>query len=463
MKASLQLNLTTQLALTPQLQQAIKLLQLSTLDLRQEIQQKIETNPLLEAAPEDLEQNITTQDATENEDEFEDIQWSTLYQTPNSSSTFNQNDFIFDNMHCTKENLHSHLIEQISLVHLNKIDESIAAAIIDAIDDYGFLTLPISEIHESLSTNREPITYDEVQAVLHRIQRLDPIGCAAKDLTETLLIQLEESPADNHLKTQVKKIIQHDIHLLAKHDYRSLMKRHQINQVTLSKVIDTILHLTPQPGLLVSNIQPEYIIPDLVVKKEKGQWIIEHNPLALPKVGINTKYASLINQNSNGSDNQFLKSNLQEAKWFLKSLQSRHETLMQVARHIVNYQKDFFEHGEEAMKPLILDKVANALDMHESTISRITTKKYLHTPRGVFELKFFFSSHLATTYGSECSSTAIRALIKKLVTKENPLKPLSDSKLVSLIKKQGIEVARRTIAKYREDLGIPPSFQRKAI
>jgi RNA polymerase sigma-54 factor len=300
-------------------------------------------------------------------------------------------------------------------------------------------------------------------AVLHRLQHFDPPGVAAHDLRECLLIQLQQLPEDTPSLTAATLVVDKFIGLLGNHDYAQLLRRSKLKEPELKAAIDLIQSLNPRPGDSISSSQAEYVIPDVFVSKVGRQWRVELNPDVAPKLRINNDYAELVRRADNSSDNNFLRDSLQEARWFLKSLQSRNETLMKVATAIVERQIDFFEFGEEAMKPMVLNDIAEAVDMHESTISRVTTQKYMHTPRGVFELKYFFSSHVATSAGGECSSTAIRAIIKKLVAAENPNKPLSDSKITQLLQEQGIEVARRTIAKYRESLHIPPSNERKRL
>lgn len=460
MKPSLQLNISQQLTLTPQLQQAIRLLQLSTLDLQQEIQQAVESNPMLESTPN--EEKVEPRPETkENRDENADFQWSQLYSSPKKTN-FDDIDFNYENLHCTTTNLQDHLRWQLDLTPMSDIDRVIATALIDAIDDDGFLTVGLVELYTSLNSEEHPLDFDEIEAVRHRLQHFDPVGCACINLAETLLIQLEQLPS-NHDVELAKRIIRADIELLGQHNYRQLMKNHQINESHLDKALQIIQRLNPKPGTLIQEAVTEYIIPDITVKKIDNIWQASLNPNTLPRLSINTQYASLIQRADNSVDNQFLKNNLQEARWFLKSIQSRQETLLKVANCIVEYQQDFLEYGDEAMKPLILNNVALALDMHESTISRVTTQKFMHTPRGVFELKYFFSSHVATANGGECSSTAIRAVIKKLIAAENRKKPLSDSKIAQLIGEQGIQVARRTVAKYREAMSIAPSNERKTI
>ncbi|CEG58013.1 RNA polymerase factor sigma-54 [Legionella fallonii] len=461
MKQSLQLSIGQHLTLTPQLQQAIRLLQLSTIDLQQEIQQIVESNPMLEATPVE-EKEESRLNSPPDADEFADFQWSQLYNL-NKRNNFEDNDYNFDNLHCTTTNLQDHLRWQLALSPMSDIDRVIATAIIDAINDDGFLTIPVSDLHSSLSSDDFPLDIEEIEAVRHRLQHFDPVGCASLSLTETLLVQLEQPQLDIKRLALVKKIITEDIDLLGQHNYRQLMKNHQINEKTVNETLQIIQALNPKPGNLIHQDITEYIIPDVTVKKVENQWKVYLNQSVLPQLSINSQYAALIQRANNSVDNQFLKNNLQEARWFLKSIQSRQETLLKVATCIVDYQQGFLESGEEAMKPLVLNDIASALDMHESTISRVTTQKFIHTPRGVFELKYFFSSHVNTDTGGECSSTAIRAVIKKLISAENRKKPLSDSKIAELIAEQGIKVARRTVAKYREAMGIAPSNERKII
>lgn len=462
MKPTLQIGIGQHLTLTPQLQQAIRLLQLSTFDLQQEIQLVVESNPLLEATPVEEKEDAQI-NTNQNHDEYSDFQWSQLYNNLNKRNNFEENDYNFDNLHCTTTNLQDHLNWQLDLTPMSDIDRVIATTIIDAINDDGFLTIPVSEIHASLNSDDFPLDIEEIEAVRHRLQLFDPVGCASVNLAETLVLQLEQLPLEPKLLATAKKVILEDIELLGQHNYRQLMKNHQISEKTIHEILQVIHKLNPKPGSLIHQDNIEYVIPDLTVKKIDNQWKVFLNQDILPRLSINSQYAALIQRANNSLDNQFLKHNLQEARWFLKSIQSRQETLLKVATCIMEYQHGFLEFGEEAMKPLILNDVASALDMHESTVSRVTTQKFINTPRGVFELKYFFSSHVNTDSGGECSSTAIRAVIKKLISTENRKKPLSDSKIAQLIGEQGIKVARRTVAKYREAMGIPPSNERKVI
>jgi RNA polymerase sigma-54 factor len=349
---------------------------------------------------------------------------------------------------------------------MSESDESIAMAIIDAVDANGMLTVDLESLHSGFDPEME-IELDEIVAVLHRIQQFDPIGVAYQSLSECLLIQLNQMahPDRPKLIENAKLIIKDHIDLLGHRDYAQLMRKTRIKEAELGETIALIETLDPRPGSNIAPPSTTYIIPDVFVAKdiESGKWQVELNPETTPKIRINNSYASLVKRADTSDDNSYLRDNLQEARWFLKSLQSRNDTMMKVATRIVEHQKGFLEYGEEAMKPLVLHDIAEAVSMHESTISRVTTQKYMHTPRGIFELKYFFSSHVSTKGGGECSSTAIRAIIKKLIAAENSRKPLSDSKITQLLEDKGINVARRTIAKYRESLSIPPSNERKRL
>jgi RNA polymerase sigma-54 factor len=461
MKPSLQISINQHLTLTPQLQQAIRFLQLSTLDLQEEIRLAAESNPMLEVNPNEKEEIVVNE--VELEHRAESAQWGEPYQKAGKNLHFEDNDYNFDNLHCTTTNLQDHLRWQLVLTPMSDVDRAIATALIDAINNDGFLTLKLEELQAILTSEEHPIDMDELQAVRHRLQLFDPVGCASINLAETLLVQLEQFPPETKHLALTKKIIKEDLELFGHHNYKQLMKNHHVNEETIHSILKMIQGLNPKPGTIIHEENTEYIIPDLTVKKINNQWKVQLNQNALPHLSINNQYASLIQRANNSADNQFLKNNLQEARWFLKSIQSRQETLFKVAACIMEYQQGFLEFGEEAMKPLILNDIASALDMHESTISRVTTQKFIHTPRGVFELKYFFSSHVTTHAGNECSSTAIRAVIKKLISAENRKKPLSDHKIALLLEQQGIQVARRTVAKYREAMGIRPSNERKEI
>ena len=489
--------------MTPQLQQAIRLLQLSTMDLQQEIQQALESNPLLEMAEGDdaepgAEQNtaeITTdespsaegpmqsleQSATDTdvdsgdwesaqtemglpEDLPVDTQWDDLLPSASAPPPIADDapDSDFESRNSVSESLREQLLWQLNLTRLSDTDRLIALAIIDATDGNGRLILELEEIHESLLADLE-IDFDEAVAVLHRLQQFEPAGVCTRDLQECLLVQLQQLPPTTPWLEQARQILTRHLNQLGSGDYSQIMRRTRLKEPELKEVLALIQSLDPNPGQSAAPDGVEYVVPDVFVSKKDGRWLVELNPDIAPRLRINSDYASLIKRADSSADNTFLRDNLQEARWFLKSLHSRNETLMKVASKIVERQRNFLEYGEEAMKPLVLHDIAEAVEMHESTISRVTTQKYMHTPRGIFELKYFFSSHVATVAGGECSSTAIRALIKKLVAAENPRKPLSDNKITQLLEEQGIKVARRTIAKYRETLMIPPSNERKRL
>ena len=476
MKQGLQLRLSQQLAMTPQLQQAIRLLQLSTLELQQELQQALESDPLLEQIDthEEIDtretqdsETLDTADALEQKEMPEelplDASWDTIYTAGTPSGT--SGDYIDDELPVyqgeTTQTLQDYLMWQVELTPFSDTDRAIATSIVDAVDDTGYLTVPLEDILESMGD--EEIDIDEVEAVLKRIQRFDPVGVAAKDLRDCLLIQLSQFDKTTPWLEEARLIISDHLDLLANHDFRTLMRVTRLKEDVLKEAVNLIQSLDPRPGQSIQTGEPEYVIPDVLVRKHNGHWTVELNSDSIPRLQINQHYASMCNNARNDGDSQFIRSNLQDAKWLIKSLESRNDTLLRVSRCIVEQQQAFFEQGEEYMKPMVLADIAQAVEMHESTISRVTTQKYLHSPRGIFELKYFFSSHVNTEGGGEASSTAIRALVKKLIAAENPAKPLSDSKLTSLLSEQGIMVARRTVAKYRESLSIPPSNQRKQL
>ena len=507
MRPSLQLRVGQSLTMTPQLQQAIKLLQLSTLDLQQEIQEALESNPLLEidesssndinkSDKNDLEDafdgstsaqvsdqpttdnidgsddsstsidEISTSEALEKTDIPEELNIDTTWDDSYSAGTSNTGavsspaeDYTYQGE--TIDSIQDHLSWQMQLTPFSDTDKAIAVAIIEAVDDAGYLTVTSEEILSSVGT--EGLEIDEVEAVLKRINVFDPIGVAARSVSECLLIQLNQFDKETPYLAESKLIIGEHIDLLGNRDYRQLMRKTKLKEDQLREVMRLIQSLNPRPGDSIVKGDDQYITPDVSVEKKNGRWLVELNPDTAPKLGINQQYAAMSKSMKSTDDGQFIRNNLQEAKWFIKSLQQRNDTLLKVSNCIVQRQQGFFEHGAEAMRPMVLNDIAEAVDMHESTISRVTTQKYMETPRGIFELKYFFSSHVSTENGGECSSTAIRSLIKKLILAEVAAKPLSDSKMAEILAEQGIKVARRTIAKYRESLNIPPSNQRKSL
>jgi len=547
MKQSLQLKMGQQLTMTPQLQQAIRLLQLSTLDLQQEIQEALDSNPMLEvedsfdtptaptnefedgdyirtqeiAATGDTnsddfsesysgeasysetsfsepgsesfsddkfgESNFSesesfgetdnysgTDDYSESATEWNeaipnelpvDTSWDDVYQTNQSSGSTNyeNDDNDFESRRAATDSLYDHLMWQLNLTPMSDRDRIIAMAIIDAVEPSGMLSVTLEDIYGGLISEWDDLELDEVEAVQHRLQQFDPSGACSQNLAECLSVQLNQFDSSTPFLAEAKLIAKQYLPLLASRDFRQLMRRTKLREDELSEAVSLIQSLNPRPGDMIASGDTEYVVPDVFVEKREGRWMVELNPEIAPRLRINADYASLVKRADSSSDNTFLKDNLQEARWFLKSLQSRNETLLKVASCIVEKQRGFLEYGAEAMKPLVLHDIAEIVEMHESTISRVTTQKFMHTPQGIFELKYFFSSHVSTDSGGECSSTAIRALIKKLVSAENPKKPLSDSKITDLLGEQGIQVARRTIAKYRESLNIPPSNERKTL
>ncbi len=509
MKQSLQIKMGQSLAMTPQLQQAIKLLQLSTLELQTEIQTALESNPMLEmqdeegvepreadlanesketreanreaekAAAEQKQTSTELELAGENSSPSDDVMpedlpvdsaWDDIYDsaTPSSSgsgSDGESRDFTeFHNAGIAS--IQDHLNEQIRFAPLSERDQDIAETIIDAIDNNGYLIDDVDVLIDGLNRDivdpEQHYVLDEFETVLHLVQHLDPAGCGARDASECMSIQLSQLP-ESDVVTQAMGIVKNHLDLLAAHDFARLRRLFKINDEQLQEAISLIRSLNPRPGRQLVNDHDQYIVPDVFVKKIKGVWRVELNPDIAPKLGINALYAGMVKRADKSDDNNFMRNHLQEARWFIKSLQSRNETLLRVATAIVERQRSFLEYGDEAMKPLVLRDIAEQLSLHESTISRVTTHKYIHTPRGIFEFKYFFSSHVSTANGGECSATAIRAMIRKFIAAEDATKPLSDSKIASTLVAEGIQVARRTVAKYRESMAIPPSNERKRL
>lgn len=498
MKQSLDLKLGQHLTITPQLQQAIRLLQLSSIELQQEIQEALESNPLLEeneredeAAEVKNEADTTTSENLNGDDtasydetdtlsttdsgpdidtgpgEDSDTDWADGFESmtaPTGSRSASDDDFPdIDARNSPPQTLRDHLLWQMQMTPFSDNDKQIALALIDAINEDGYLSCKLEEIQQALGKHLH-IEIDEIQAVLHQIQNYDPIGVGARDLAECLQMQIKLlAPETPGLKAASDLATAQNLALLAGRDYSQLRRHLKLSAEDLQQVIQLIQSLNPRPGNSVTTSQASYIVPDIIVKKIRGVWRADLNPDVSPKLRINRHYEKMIHRGDSSSDNRYLQDQLQQARWFIKSLTSRNETLLKVARTIVDRQRAFFDHGAEAMKPLVLHDVAETVSMHESTISRVTTNKYMLTPRGIFELKYFFSSHVSTADGGTCSATAIRSIIKKLVECEAPTRPISDSKIAEILSEQGINVARRTVAKYRESMNIPPSNQRKSL
>lgn len=480
MKLSVGLKVANSLSLTPQLQQAIRLLQLSNLELEQEIQLQLESNPLLEQI--DDENSISTLSNSNNTDIHEldqslnadhlpeelpvDTHWDEVYIHQSTALEIPEFQEQEDNNHKSLS-LKQHLLEQINLLHFSQIDQLIAYCLVDSLDQRGFLEAEIEEITASVQNllaemgHEEEVEDDEVYVVLKHIQQLDPLGAGSRNLAECLRIQLEALPSVPVIQDAL--ILLEHYHLLIANDLGKLLKQTGLNTERLKSAINMLKTLKAYPGIEFEDESSNYQIPDVIVSKKDQIWHVQLNTDILPKLRINSFYAGMIRRADQSTDNNYLKDQLYEAKNFIKSIDERHKTLLKVASCIVEHQRTFFEIGAEGMKPLILREVAEEVQLHESTVSRVTSNKYMLTPRGLFELKYFFSSHVGTTSGGEASSTAIRAMIKKLVSNENPRKPLSDNSITNLLKEEGIDVARRTVAKYRESLNIPSSSDRKVL
>ena len=496
MKQSIQLRLGQHLTMTPQLQQAIRLLQLSTLELHQEIQEALDTNLMLETAEEgelttppagesltDLATPVDGASPTRAEAGDEerwgdgerdatgettipqelplDSEWADHFDGYTGGGGGEEGDFDPLTQQSRPETLQDFLHWQLNLCRLDSTERAIATAIVDAIDADGYLTQSCEELREALG--EEGLTVQEIETVLHRIQALDPPGVGARDLAECLLIQLRQRPQPSPATRDAIAICQHCITALSRNDLERIQRQLHLTPDALTAALAEIRALQPRPGSLIAAPKPEYVIPDVFVSKKAGIWRVELNPEATPRLRINADYARLVRRADQSDTNAVLRNHLQEARWFIKSLQSRNDTVLRVATKIVEMQRDFLDRGEEAMKSMVLRDIAEALELHESTVSRVTTHKYMHTPRGTFEFKYFFSSHVNTTEGGECSSVAIRALIRKLVAAEPATKPLSDQRIAAILSDQGINVARRTVAKYRENMGIAASSERRRL
>ncbi len=472
MRQTLQLNLGQQLTMTPQLQQAIRLLQLSSTELRAEIQQALESNLMLEldededtehGEPEASEGPVAEADIPE--DLPIDTTWDAIYEgstalsAPEDAGEWRDP---IDNRPALSASLQQHLLDQIQLEALTERERTIAEVIIDAVGEAGYLTQGTEDLLAGCPAYAE-IGAEELEAVLRKVQRLDPVGVAARGPQEALYIQLEQLPAHTPWRDEALRALHDHPSLLAERDHTGLRQALGVEAEEVEAILALLRRLDPRPGAQISDSAPEAVIPDVLIVRRDGAWQVELNAETAPRLRVNAYYASLIQRADRKADKDCLRSHLQEARWLIKSLRSRSETLLKVASAIVERQQGFLEHGEEAMQPLVLREIAEAVEMHESTISRITTNKYMHTPRGTFEFKYFFSSHVPTSDGGEASATAIRARIRRLIQEEDRTRPLSDSAIARILQGEGIQVARRTVAKYRESLSIAPSAKRKGV
>jgi len=446
MQAGLQLRQGQQLTVTPQLQQAIRLLQLSSMELEGELREALESNVFLEQDEtpdaEPISAELPVSGATPALSQPEDPE-AREQAAPGATLT-------------------EHLSWQLEMSEISDRDRMIAAVIIDALNPNGYLGESRAALLEVLE--EENVSRDELEAVRTRVMHLDPVGCGAVGLQECLLAQL--SVLDPGLSTGCRglaeRLIGQDLALLAEADLNLLAERLGCEAEGVGAALDLLRSLHPNPGALMGASQTDYIVPDVLVSRREGRWVVELNPELLPKVRVNRTYESMMRQGGAASGHAVMHTQLQEARWLVKSLQMRNETLLKVAGAIVRHQRGFLDHGDIAMRPMVLSDIAEAVEMHESTISRVTTQKFIHTPRGSFELKYFFSSRLATSGGGRCSSTAVRALTRTIVSSENPAHPLSDSEIARLLAEKGVRIARRTVAKYRDSLGIPPLAERQA-
>lgn len=485
MKQSLQLKLSQHLTLTPQLQQSIRLLQLSTLDFNQELELFIENNPLLErieasqnespaeempgyqqgdktesaAAPESRDESSQEESGQSDSPSTDDEFWNDA--APSSAPRDENDESDYPQLAAESTSLRDHLRWQLNLMPLSQRDQTIVALLIDALDEDGYLTQPLAEIAEMLPPELE-IDPLELDTALKYLQNLDPIGVGARNLSECLALQLALLPQDTVAIEKATQIAKKHLELLAGKDFSRLKKLLNCDDDTLRQAQQLIVHLNPRPGSAFAVVDTRYIVADVIIKNVKGVWLASLNREAMPKLRVNRMYANIL-QRQRGEGSQNLSSQLQEARWMIKNIQQRFDTILRVSQAIVDRQKRFFEHGEVAMRPLVLREIAEEVGLHESTISRVTTQKYMLTPRGIFELKYFFGSHVATETGGACSATAIRALIKQLVGAEDGKKPLSDSQITEILAQQGIVVARRTVAKYREGMQIPAANLRKSL
>ncbi len=477
MKHSLQLRLSQHLTLTPQLQQSIRLLQLSTIELNQELERILQENPLLEreegmsepsAPPADQTATVSRDEGATSEaagdagsSEIEKAELGGFDDMPGPGYREDADDGDYPQQPADAPTLRAHLLAQLSLINVSERDRRLVSLLIDSLDDDGYLTQSLDELLQMLPPELETEP-EELHIALMHLQNLEPVGVGARNLSECLALQIAALPADTPYRVEALEVVKHHLESLAARDFTKLKRLLRCDDEALRGVQKLITSLNPRPGRDFSSDETRFVVPDVIVKKVKGVWVASLNPDAMPRLRINRLYADILQRNRNAGSQQ-LATQLQEAKWLIKNVQQRFETILRVSQAIVDRQRNFFEHGEVAMRPLVLREIADVLDLHESTVSRVTTQKFMHTPRGIFELKYFFGSHITTETGGAASSTAIRALIKQLVAAENGRKPLSDGQISEILAQQGLVVARRTVAKYRESLQILPVNLRKTI
>jgi len=470
LKPALQLKLGQQLTMTPQLQQAIRLLQLPVLELQAQVQEALESNVMLEAEEEEqIDLTSLDQPAPEGEDgaaggdepeevivEMEDP-WADSTTPAGDGRAQDDDDRPLEFTDASERDLHQHLIWQLEVSRLDPRQVWIGEAIVDALNEDGYLTESVADIARSLSVDL-PVTEDDVEQVLAFLQTLDPTGVGARTASECICLQLAQLEPDTPGRELALAIAHDHLQAVADRDLASLQRSCEVDEDTLLEALALIRACNPRPGAAFEAGQPEYVVPDVFVRRTEQGWSVEINPASVPRLKVNQGYASVV---ARSADYATLRAQLQEARWLIRSLEIRNDTLLKVARSIVQRQAAFLERGDEAMQPMILRDVAEAVGMHESTISRVTTGKYMHTPRGIYEFRYFFSSHVAGADGEDVSSVAIRARIRRLIAGEQPGKALSDAQLAEILSREGVKVARRTVAKYREAMGLASSSERR--
>jgi RNA polymerase sigma-54 factor len=495
MKQSLQLRTSQHLALTPQLQQSIRLLQLSTLELHQEIEQILGDNPLLERLDDPLDHSVRLladgainnapapgeappapgqQAEGEGSAQAEgegaeggaadgdrpDTDWNEGSGTSSGSSSSSDDEDGRPQLEACAITLREHLMEQVRETLLSTRDRALAELVIDALDDNGYLEEPLDDIHARLPEELE-VDLDELRCALAMVQSMDPVGVGARSAAECLALQIRRMPGVPMVTRRMAlKIVEGYLTWFAQREYSKLKKALDCDDEDLREVQAVVRQCNPHPGAAFASNVSDYVVPDVIVRRAKNGWAVTLNPDVMPRLRVNSLYATMLKQ---GRSESQMGAQMQEAKWLIKNMRQRFDTILRVAEAIVERQRNFFSHGAVAMRPLVLREIADTLGLHESTISRVTTQKYMLTPHGMFELKYFFGSHVATEAGGEASSTAIRALIAQLTGAEDPKNPLSDSKIAEMLGEQGMVIARRTVAKYREALKIPPVSLRKAL
>ncbi len=473
LKPSLQLKLSQQLTMTPQLQQAIRLLQLPVMELQTQIQTALDENVMLEVEESETAAEGETESASPDSDEPEDFtdgdaepevavateaDWEDTQKTgPSEAPKSADPRTTIEYADRSEETLRDHLLWQLELENLDARTTAIGQAVIDAINDDGYLTDDLETIRSTLAPDVLVSIEDVEQVLVKLVQQFDPVGIGARSVSECVQLQLSQLAPDTPGVELAKRIAAEHLPLVAEHQYNVLKRLLRVSDVDLEAAIGLVRACQPRPGANVFTAPPEYVVPDVFVRRHEGQWVVELNNSMSPQLRVNQLYAGSLGR---GEEYDALKAQLQEARWLIRSLEIRNETLLKVALTIVQRQTEFLEQGEEYMRPMVLRDVAEAIEMHESTVSRVTTNKYMHTPRGVFEFRYFFSSHVAGEEGDQ-SSTAVRAKIRKLVSAEDPEKPLSDSQIAQMLSEGGVTVARRTVAKYREAMKIPSSSDRK--